>query len=168
VEITDVRIRLVAGKDEKLRAFACVALDGCFVVRDIKIISKPNGLFVAMPSRKLTFCCPRCNTKNHLRAKFCSTCGGRLPASNAATNGRGRAKLFADVAHPITQECRERFHRKILAAYEEELARSQQPGYTPQTLPDEADPGNLEYLDGVGGDECLGGVGSVPHGEGAE
>jgi stage V sporulation protein G len=158
VEITDVRIRLVAGKDEKLRAFACVALDGCFVVRDIKIISRPNGLFVAMPSRKLTACCPRCNGKNHLRAKFCNACGGRVPAGNASVNGRGRVKLYADVAHPISQECRERFHRKVLAAYEEELARSQQPGYTPQMLPGDMDPVGIEDCDGMGGEELAGGA----------
>jgi stage V sporulation protein G len=158
VEITDVRIRLMDGKDEKLRAFACVAFDGCFVVRDIKIIGKPNGLFVAMPSRKLTFSCPQCNTKNHLRSKFCCTCGGRLPATNAAADGRGRAKLYADVVHPITQECRERFQRRILAAFEEELARSRQPGYKPEMLPEGADPAGVEYPDGLGGNDCPGSV----------
>lgn len=131
VEITAVRIRLVNSKDNKLRAFACVSVDNSFVIRDIKVISRPNGLFVAMPSRKLTFCCQRCNSKNHLRSKYCNTCGTRLSAPHAALNGRGRVKLYADVAHPITPECREHFHQKVLAAYEEELARSAQPGYQP-------------------------------------
>ena len=131
MEITAVRIRLVSFKDNKLQAFACVALDGCFVIRDIKVISRPNGLFVAMPSRKLTFCCQRCAAKNHLRAKYCNACGARLSSPRTALNGRGRAKLFADVAHPITPECRELFHQKVLAAYQEELDRSRQPGYQP-------------------------------------
>jgi stage V sporulation protein G len=167
VDITDVRIRLVNSKDEKLKAFACVALDGSFVIRDIKIISRRDGLFVAMPSRKLSFCCPRCNTKNHLRAKFCNTCGGRLTVPSTAVNGRGRAKLYADVAHPITQDCRESFHKKILAAYEDELARSRQPGYAPQPLPVEIDSAGLDDLDGFAGDEELGSAEAPMHGAGA-
>ncbi len=162
MEITDVRIRLVAGKDEKLRAFACVALDGCFVIRDIKIISRPNGLFVAMPSRKLTFCCPRCVSKNHLRAKFCNACGSRLTAPSGAANGRGRVKLYADVAHPISQECRELFNRRILAAYEEESARSRQPGYRPQAIPGDMDAQGVEEFDGFGGEEYLGSMEPSP------
>ena len=43
-------------------------------------------------------------------------------------------KLFADVAHPITPECREHFQQQVMAAYEEELARSRQPGYAPASL----------------------------------
>ena len=156
MDITDVRIRLVSSKDEKLKAFACVALDGCFVIRDIKIISRKDGLFVAMPSRKLSFCCPRCNAKNHLRASFCNSCGGRLAVPSTAVNGRGRTKLYADVAHPITQECRESFHQRILAAYEEELARSRQPGYAPQVLPVDMDPASVEDLDGLGSDGEMG------------
>jgi stage V sporulation protein G len=129
VEITAVRIRLVNTKDNKLRAFACVSLDDCFVIRDIKVINRPLGLFVAMPSRKLTFCCPRCNTKNHLRGKYCNNCGARLSPPRAALNGRGRVKLYADVAHPITPECREMFHNVVIAAFEEELAKAGQPDY---------------------------------------
>ncbi len=139
MEITAVRIRLVNTKDNKLRAFACVSLDNCFVIRDIKVISRPSGLFVAMPSRKLTFCCPRCNTKNHLRGKYCNNCGARLSPPRAALNGRGRVKLYADVAHPITPECREQFHRHVISAYEEEVARSGQPGYQPRAGDDDGE-----------------------------
>jgi stage V sporulation protein G len=135
VEITAVRIRLVHSKDSKLKAFACVSLENSFVIRDIKVISRPSGLFVAMPSRKLTFCCPRCNTKNHLRAKYCNNCGARLSAPRAALNGRGRVKLYADVAHPITPECREMFHQKVIAAYEDELVKARQPEYAEQQSP---------------------------------
>jgi stage V sporulation protein G len=143
VEITAVRIRLVHSRDNKLKAFACVSLDGSFVIRDIKVIARPSGLFVAMPSRKLTFCCPRCNSKNHLRAKYCNNCGARLSSPRAALNGRGRVKLYADVAHPITPDCREDFHKMVIAAYEEELAKSQQPGYQGRPLDDE-DGGEVE------------------------
>ena len=141
MEITAVRIRLVNSKDKKLKAFACVSLDSCFVVRDIKVISRPAWLFVAMPSRKLTFCCPRCNTKNHLRGKYCNNCGVRLSAPRAALNGRGRVKLYADVAHPISAECREVFHNRVIAAYQEELARSKQPGYQLRPLSEDEETG---------------------------
>ena len=50
MEITDVRVFPV--DEEKLKGFATVTFDSCFVVRDIKIIAGNNGLFVAMPSKK--------------------------------------------------------------------------------------------------------------------
>ena len=51
MKITDVRIRKRMG-DEKLKAFASVTFDDCFVVHDIKIIQAERGLIVAMPSRR--------------------------------------------------------------------------------------------------------------------
>jgi stage V sporulation protein G len=50
VEITEVRISLK--EDDKLKAFASVTFDDCFVVRGLKIIAGNGGMFVAMPSRK--------------------------------------------------------------------------------------------------------------------
>ena len=59
MEVTEVRVRLVGcGGTEKLLAFATVTFDNSFVVRDLRIITGANGLFVAMPSRKLTDRCP--------------------------------------------------------------------------------------------------------------
>ena len=46
-----------------------------------------NGLFVAMPSRKMSDHCNKCGGKNHLRAKYCNNCGGQLPEGR-----RGRAR----------------------------------------------------------------------------
>jgi stage V sporulation protein G len=143
VEITAVNVRLVKSRDEKLKGFACVLFDGCFVVRDIKIIGRPNGVFVAMPSRKLCFPCPGCKAKNHLRARFCNSCGAPLPSQETAVNGRGRAKLYADIAHPVTSHCREMMQKRILAAYEEEVVRSRQPGYTPAPIPGDSDEATL-------------------------
>ncbi|MDR2864237.1 MAG: septation regulator SpoVG [Spirochaetaceae bacterium] len=51
MEVTDVRIRLALG-DGKLRAYAAVTFDNCFVVHNIKILEGANGFFLAMPSRK--------------------------------------------------------------------------------------------------------------------
>ena len=52
MEITDVRIRKVSDEG-KMKAVASVTFDSEFVVHDIKIIDGQNGLFVAMPSRKV-------------------------------------------------------------------------------------------------------------------
>jgi stage V sporulation protein G len=50
MEITDVRISL--RDEEKLKGFATITFDDCFVVRGLKIIDGSDGLFVAMPSRR--------------------------------------------------------------------------------------------------------------------
>jgi stage V sporulation protein G len=39
--------------EEKLKAFATVTFDHCFVVRNMKIISSTKGMILCMPSRKL-------------------------------------------------------------------------------------------------------------------
>lgn len=52
MNITDLRIRLIAKPDGKLKAVASITIDDAFVVHDIKIIEGNDGLFVAMPSRK--------------------------------------------------------------------------------------------------------------------
>ena len=52
MEITEVRIFPIKKEDDKLKAFATITLDNCFVVRDLKIIQGNSGLFIAMPSRK--------------------------------------------------------------------------------------------------------------------
>ena len=53
MDITDVRIRKV-GNEGKMKAVASVTFDDEFVVHDIKIIEGINGLFIAMPSRKMS------------------------------------------------------------------------------------------------------------------
>jgi stage V sporulation protein G len=52
VEITEVRITL--REEDKLKAFASITFDNCFVVRGLKIISGSQGYFVSMPSRRRT------------------------------------------------------------------------------------------------------------------
>lgn len=51
LNITDVRI-LKVEHDEKLRAFATIVLDGCFVVGDFRIVEGDEGYFISMPSRR--------------------------------------------------------------------------------------------------------------------
>ena len=52
MEITDVRIRKVTDEG-KMKAIVSITFDEEFVVHDIKIIDGQNGLFIAMPSRKV-------------------------------------------------------------------------------------------------------------------
>jgi stage V sporulation protein G len=52
MKITDVRVRKVS-EEGKMKAVVSVTFDDEFVVHDIKIIEGQNGLFIAMPSRKM-------------------------------------------------------------------------------------------------------------------
>jgi stage V sporulation protein G len=132
VEITEVRIKLMednSGSNERLQAFCSITFDDMFVIRDLKIIEGAKGFFVAMPSRKLTDRCTHCGTKNHLRSRFCNQCGSRLDENRAIRDADGRAKLHADIAHPINSACREKIQGAVLASYADELERSKMPGY---------------------------------------
>ncbi len=51
MEITDIRVHL--RKEDKLKAFATVTFDRCFVVRNLKVIDSDKGLILCMPSRKM-------------------------------------------------------------------------------------------------------------------
>ena len=82
-----------------------------------------------MPSRKLTDRCPRCYCKNHLRALHCNQCSADLDEERATKDSDGRAKLYADIAHPINSDCRELIQSKVLKAYEEEIVRSKETNY---------------------------------------
>ncbi len=129
MQITEVRIKLMDEPGERLKAFCSITFDDCFVVRDLKIIEGSGGAFVAMPSRKLTAHCPKCRCKNHLRAAFCNQCGTRLKEPEAVRDEEGRAKLYADIAHPINSGCREMIQQKVIEAFEQEKTRAVQPGY---------------------------------------
>jgi len=131
MEITEVRVKLINNKDERLKAFCSMTLDNDFVIRDIKVIEGTNGYFVAMPSRKMSDHCPKCGGKNHLRARFCNNCGASLSEDRAKKDMKGRMKLHADIAHPINAQCRQGIQDKIVKAFKEELERSEQPGYKP-------------------------------------
>lgn len=139
MEISEVRIKLVEESGERLRAFCSITLDGDFVIRDLKIIDGVSGPFVAMPSRKLADRCPRCGCKNHLRAKFCNDCGLKLNENRAPKDAMGRAKLHADVAHPINAGCRERIQTAVIKAYEAEVEKSKSPDYRPPAYDDFGD-----------------------------
>ncbi|MEO8493732.1 MAG: SpoVG family protein [Planctomycetota bacterium] len=129
MQITEVRIKLTEDSDDRLQAFCSVTFDDAFVVRDLKIIEGTNGPFVAMPSRKLTAHCERCRSKNHIRANYCNQCGAKMNVAQGARDQEGRAKLYADIAHPINSACREMIQNRVVEEYRKERDLSQRPGY---------------------------------------
>jgi len=138
MDLTEVRINLCGGKPSRLKAFCSLTFDDTFVIRDVKLIDGNDGLFLAMPSRKLSDHCPACGEKNHLRARYCNNCGRRLNEERylhyRSGNGSSRLKLHADIAHPISAGCREKIEQRVIEAYDRELERSRQPGYVAPSL----------------------------------
>ncbi|MBD3296860.1 MAG: hypothetical protein GF392_05775 [Candidatus Omnitrophica bacterium] len=121
MEITEVRVFPAESRDGKLKAFATMTFDNWFVVRNLKIIQGSNGLFVAMPSRKVADACPRCRHKNTRGSQYCNGCGTRLSRQSDAEQNEGdRSSDHMDIAHPITQECRVYIQDRIIDAYERE------------------------------------------------
>jgi stage V sporulation protein G len=129
VDITEVRIKLMEESEDRLRAFCSITFDACFVVRDLKIIEGSQGPFVAMPSRKLTNRCSRCGNKNAIRSNFCNNCGTRIREQRESRDEDAPNKLYADVAHPINQACRDMIQQHVVAEYLLELERAKLPGY---------------------------------------
>ncbi len=126
MEITEVKVGLRDSPDKKLKAYATVTFDNAFVVRNIKVIEGTNGLFIAMPSRKVKQPCPKCNFKNELRSKFCNQCAASLPQSPAPLDreeGASAQLEHKDIAHPITQSFREYLQKRILETYEQERVK---------------------------------------------
>jgi stage V sporulation protein G len=50
MEVTEVRVFPV--EEDRLKAYATITLEQCFLVRDLKVIRGDRGLFVAMPSKR--------------------------------------------------------------------------------------------------------------------
>src|SRR3989338_741597 len=115
MKITEVRIFQKESDDKKLRAFATVTFDDCFVIRDIKIIEGSKGFFVAMPSRRVKEPCQRCHHRNVVHSRYCNQCGTALEPSGGfaaqhhekEARARDRQSEHRDIAHPITAEFRE-------------------------------------------------------------
>ena len=147
MNITEVRVKLLDNEPDKLRGFASITVDDCLVIRDLKIIEGTNGLFIAMPSRKLCDRCQACGCKNHLRARHCNDCGKRLRSDRGGHDERGRTRLYADITHPIHQEARDLVEQAVLASFHRELARSKEEGYVAHSFED-LDYGAYERLGG--------------------
>ncbi len=52
MKITDIRLKQI-DDNNRLKAIAAITIDDCFVIHELRIIEGDEGLFVAMPSRKL-------------------------------------------------------------------------------------------------------------------
>ena len=53
MKITSVEVKRFEKEGSRMKGRATVKLDDCFIVRDIRIIDGDNGLFIAMPSKKV-------------------------------------------------------------------------------------------------------------------
>jgi len=122
MEITEVRVSLRESEGKRLKAYATVTFDNSFVVRNIKVIEGNNGLFVAMPARKLKQFCPRCGKKVDVGSQYCNHCGVQLPSNPREGSEEGRQATHQDLAHPINQEFRDYLQSKVLDAYHQEKA----------------------------------------------
>jgi stage V sporulation protein G len=124
MEITEIRVFLKEGQDKKLKAYTTVTFDNVLVIRNIKVIQGADGLFIAMPSRKLKAACPKCHFKNEVGSRFCNKCGASLPSmqSPEADEDHDSKTQHRDIAHPITKDFREYMQTRILGAYQKEAA----------------------------------------------
>lgn len=131
MEITEVRVSLREHEGKRLKAYATVTFDNSFVVRNIKVVEGNNGLFVAMPARKLKQFCARCGKKVDMGSRYCGMCGVQLPESprNATPD---KQATHQDLAHPINQEFRDYLQSKVLDAYYEEKKNVGKEDYAPQ------------------------------------
>ena len=139
MEITEVRIKLHNRSTDRVKAYCSITFDEAFVVRDVKIVEGTNGLFVAMPSRKLAVPCPKCRQSNHLRARYCNACGTQLPPPEVPVSPDARTKLHRDVAHPITGSLRQHLQTQVIEAYEAETQRVQKPEYASVSIESDAE-----------------------------
>ena len=93
MKITKVQGRKFDKPTSNVKGVVEVTLDDCFVVKDIRIIEKPEKMVVAMPSKVVS---------------------GR----NEDGTINPELKVHVDQAHPINKETREMFNEVILGAFE--------------------------------------------------
>jgi stage V sporulation protein G len=117
VEITDVQVNLCGGSEDRLRAYCAVVFDNSFVVHNVRVIEKADGLLVAMPSRKLMSKCSACHFKNPVDNLYCGNCGTQLRDEAAVKRLQRDTKVHFDIAHPINPVCRQQIEDAVLAAY---------------------------------------------------
>lgn len=128
--VTDVSMNLSPLTERgggRLLAICSVTLDEVMVIHDVKVIDGIRGLIVAMPNRKLMDKCYYCHYKNHLRARYCNSCGRRLcdelqreshPPNQLLTPPSARSSdYYTDVVHPISQSFRLVLEEAVLTTY---------------------------------------------------
>ena len=95
MQITKVKIRPMVKENSKLRGFADVTFDDCFVVHGIAIITGDKGLFLGMPYRE---------------------------GVNGNADGNAKVEKF-DIAHPVTKEFREILDAAVIEEYLKESSK---------------------------------------------
>ena len=109
VEVTKVFVRLADNNENpRLRAYCTIIIDNAFAVHDLKIIDGNDGIFVAMPTRKIRTRCPGCNRTNPTGQRWCGNCGRRLEETQ---------RQCLDSAHPVTQNARFLVEDVVLDAF---------------------------------------------------
>ncbi|MBI4574664.1 MAG: septation protein SpoVG family protein [Planctomycetes bacterium] len=122
LNITSIRVRVLSPPEGSLKAVCSVTIDEAFVIRDLKVVANDKGTFIAMPSRRVSDRCPQCAAKNSISARYCNDCGTRLPQRRPTLDRSGRPRLYVDLVHPISSECRVHLQAAILQAYTAECA----------------------------------------------
>lgn len=112
--ITEVRIKLVDNDpfNERLLAYAVVAIEEQLIITDMKLLRGDKGLFVGMPARKITDKCSNCNRNNPLRYHYCWNCGVPLDPSRHI----GKI-MYQDVTYPIRNDFRKVLEEAIIKEY---------------------------------------------------
>jgi stage V sporulation protein G len=126
MKITEVRVKLTPRRSDRLRAFCSITIDDVFAVHDLRVIQGRKGLFVAMPSRKITGTCPACAVRNDLQSRFCGDCGVQL-APRVEGKNISHDDLHVDVAHPVNTACRTTLQATVLAAYGKATGAQEEP-----------------------------------------
>ena len=110
MNITDVRVRKV-NDEGKMKAVVSITFDEEFVVHDIKVIEGQNGLFIAMPSRKMgerdfrDIAHPlRSETRNKIKEAIFAEYEKILENSAATSGGSSAHKEMAEVDEEVADE----------------------------------------------------------------
>ena len=114
MEITEVRIS--PSKGGKIRAFASIVIDDCFIVNDLRVMEGREGqLFVTMPARKARNGQMRdiAHPLNSDTRRVDRGAGpGRVSSGGRANGGSGSAEAMAD---PERQSAIDRLASKLFS-----------------------------------------------------
>ena len=84
----------------RLRAYCTLTFDNTFVIRDVKLIEGHDGLFLAMPSRKLSDHCPHCGEKIETLQLELDAGLATVEKLSAHVAGNHHSKLVSPVVSP--------------------------------------------------------------------
>lgn len=120
--ITDVRVSL-DGTNDRVLVYCSFVIDGCFVVKNAKIVEGNHGRVVSMPNDPFRTKCPNCSKRVPVTDHFCGRCGVDQEDNRAPLDDRGYPRHYADVCHPTTAECRKIIEDALFAAYEKSVSQ---------------------------------------------